>query len=570
MKRLFLFVCAVAASAALIGAERAVVTGGKAVGLVGENDAKAEIGDGCVVLADHKALYYASGIPEGPDVDVRVKMAIDGLAKSAATLKLGDQTFGFEGADGTMFSSGGILAKAKLRGKAPPTAIRDGRIFELRVTRAGGHLRLAIDGKELFDVPDRRGTFGPIAFRPWRSTMRVYDFTINAGLFVSVEELFAREKAIARTAETFPWVDLSGDKTKDTIVAEGRPDLYQGHPTTALLPDGRIIAVWCTPHGGWCGPAAESADGGRTWTRIDDRFPEGYRRHVNCPSIYRLVGPDGKARLWTWSQAKMRPDAKDYRDHREWGEAMPSVMSEDEGRTWKEMPALGRKFLCIMAFSSIVRLKDGSYLGLYHTGPDGIDRSPLGVLQSVTKDGGFTWSEPRSVCAVPGKDPCEPYVFRSPDGDELCCLIRENTHEGCSLMMFSRDEGKTWSKAEDAPWALSGDRHQGVQLPDGRMVIVFRDMAPKSPTRGHFVAWVGPYAAIRSREVKGTYRVKLLHSYAGSDCGYPGIHLLPDGTVVATTYIKYWNDARKQSVVCTRFRVDETDRRIGRDEHRRE
>ena len=93
-------------------------------------------------------------------------------------------------------------------------------------------------------------------------------------------------------------------------------------------------------------------------------------------------------------------------------------------------------------------------------------------------------------------------------------------------------------------------------------MIVFRDMAPKSPTRGHFVAWVGPYAAIKSKETKGTYRVKLLHSYAGWDCGYPGIHLMPDGTVVATTYIQYWNDARKQSVVCTRFRVDETDKRV--------
>ena len=563
MKRLFWIVVAVAASATLLGAERAVVTGGKAVGLMGANGAKVEAGDGCVVLADHKALYYASGVPEGPDVEVRVKMAIDGLAKSAAILKLGDQFYGFEGADGTVFSGGGVLAKANLRGQSP--AVQEGRIFELVVTRAGGRMRLAIDGKELFNVPDRRSTFGPVALRPWRATMRVYDFTVKAGLFAPVAEVFARERTAARIAETFPWVDLSGDKTKDVIVAEGRPDLYQGHPTTALLPDGRIIAVWCTPHGGWCGPAAESADGGRTWTRIDDRFPEGFRRHVNCPSIYRLVGPDGKARLWVWSQAKMRPDAKDCRDHREWGEAMPSVMSEDEGKTWREMPALGRKFICIMAFSSIVQLKDGSYLGLYHTGPEGIDRSPLGVLQSVSKDGGFTWSEPKSVCAVEGKDPCEPYVFRSPDGNELCCLIRENTHEGCSLMMFSRDEGKTWSKAEDAPWALTGDRHQGVQLPDGRLVIVFRDTAPKSPTRGHFVAWMGPYAAIKSKETKGTYRVKLLHSYAGWDCGYPGIHLLPDGTVVATTYIKYWDDARKQSVVCTRFCVDETDKRIGLD-----
>ena len=216
---------------------------------------------------------------------------------------------------------------------------------------------------------------------------------------------------------------------------------------------------------------------------------------------------------------------------------------------------LGEKFSCVMAFSSIVRRKDGSYLGMYHVGPSGADRPPLRVLQSVTKDGGFTWSDPVEVCHVPGKNPCEPYVFRSPKGDELCCLMRENTHRGCSLMMFSRDEGETWTKAVDTPWALTGDRHQGVQLADGRLCIVFRDMAPDSPTRGSFVGWVGSYEELKSGAVGGSFRIKLLHNYAGNDCGYLGIHLLEDGTILATTYIKYWKDNRKQSVVCKRFKV---------------
>ena len=201
---------------------------------------------------------------------------------------------------------------------------------------------------------------------------------------------------------------------------------------------------------------------------------------------------------------------------------------------------------------------------MYHSSDSGADRPPLKVLQCMTRDGGFTWSEPECVCRVDGKNPCEPYVFRSPDGKELCCLMRENTHRGCSLMMFSSDEGRTWSQAVDSPWALTGDRHQGVPLPDGRMVIVFRDMAPKSPTLCNFVAWVGPYEAIRSRAPTGTYRVKLLHSYAKHDCGYPGIHVLQDGTIVATTYVKYWDDNRKQSVVSMRFRTDETDRMASR------
>ncbi len=237
---------------------------------------------------------------------------------------------------------------------------------------------------------------------------------------------------------------------------------------------------------------------------------------------------------------------------------MPGVMSEDDGLTWKETPPLG--FPCVMTFSSVVKLKDGRYLGLYHVGPDGADRPPLEVLQTITSDGGFTWSKPEIVASVKGKNPCEPFVFRSPDGDELCCLMRENTHKGRSLMMFSRDEGKTWSTPIDTPWGLTGDRHMGTQLADGRWIFAFRDMAKNSTTWGHFVAWVGTYDDIKNGR-SGEYRIKLLNSHAKGirDCGYPGVELLPDGTIVATTYIKYDDSKKKHSVVATRFKISETD-----------
>ncbi|MCH1507780.1 MAG: glycoside hydrolase [Akkermansiaceae bacterium] len=225
------------------------------------------------------------------------------------------------------------------------------------------------------------------------------------------------------------------------------------------------------------------------------------------------------------------------------------------------MPPLS--FPCVMTFSSVVRLKDGRYLGLYHRGPDGKDRAPLEVLQTITADGGFTWSKPKVVAAVPGKNPCEPFVFRSPDGKELCTLMRENTHKGRSLMMFSHDEGDTWSKPVDTPRGLSGDRHIGVRTSDGRYVFAFRDQAPGSPTKGHFVAWVGRYEDIKEGK-SGQYRVKLLHSHANrtSDCGYPGVELLPDGTIVYTTYIKYRPDNKKHSVVSLRLKLEEADQRL--------
>lgn len=160
------------------------------------------------------------------------------------------------------------------------------------------------------------------------------------------------------------------------------------------------------------------------------------------------------------------------------------------------------------------------------------------------------------ICDLPGYKPCEPCFIRSPDGRQLLCLMRENVRTVNSRFIVSQDEGQTWSKPKYLPGSLTGDRHQAKYAPDGRLVVVFRDMAAKSPTKGHFVGWVGTYDDILHQR-EGQYRLKLLHNHAGSDCGYPGLELLPDGTFVATTYIKYWPDERKHSVVSTRFKLAE-------------
>ncbi|MEM9366054.1 MAG: GDSL-type esterase/lipase family protein [Planctomycetota bacterium] len=365
--------------------------------------------------------------------------------------------------------------------------------------------------------------------------------------------LFVCLRMQAETPVDITTVDLSGHLDRHVVIAAGTPDTYQGHPTTILMPDKQtLFCVWSINHGGHAGPMARSDDGGLSWTRLDEKLPKNFETHQNCPSIYRIVDPDGKARLWVYSAALGQRG----------GPGMPSIMSEDEGKTWKEMPPLN--FPCVMTFSSVVRLKDGRTLGLYHKGPEGKDRPPLRVLQTITSDGGFTWSEPRVVASVDGKNPCEPFVFRSPDGNELCCLLRENTHTGRSLMMFSNDEGQSWSTPVDTSWGLTGDRHMGVRMPDGRYLFAFRDQAIGSPTRGHFVAWVGDYEQLRAAE-PGDYRIKLLHSYAKKtrDCGYPGVELLPDGTLVATTYIKHRPGPEKHSVVSTRFQIRETDALAG-------
>ena len=361
-------------------------------------------------------------------------------------------------------------------------------------------------------------------------------------LFQIVISLFSVFLPKRVSAQDLPIVDLSDQSHRHIVIATGTEDIYQGHPTTLLMPDNRtMFCVWSVGHGGPAGPMARSDDGGLHWTRLDDRLPENFSNHVNCPSIYRLVDPEGHERIWVFSAQS----------------EMPRILSEDGGETWEERDPLGLP--CVMTFSSVIQLKDGSYLGMYHRRFGEDDPKPLQVMQTVTKDGGLTWSEPEPVTDPRSdKDPCEPFVLRSPDGEELCCLMRENKHDARSLMMFSRDEGKTWSDPVDTPWGLTGDRHMGVQTEDGRWVIAFRDRALDSPTLTHFVAWVGTYEDIREGR-PGQYRIKLLHSHKGFDCGYPGMEILPDGTIVATTYIKYRPGPEKHSVVSTRFSIEETD-----------
>jgi len=352
--------------------------------------------------------------------------------------------------------------------------------------------------------------------------------------------------AASAIASPLPTLDLSGDTARHVIVAQGTEEVYQGHPTTLLLPDGKtMFCVWTLNHGGPCGPMKRSDDGGRTWSDLLP-VPENWREVKNCPAIYRLPDPQGKMRLFVF--ASTGPDGN-----------MHSAVSEDDGKTWGDMKTTGLK--CIMPFCTIEPVEGGRRLlgmtNLRRPGETKENRSNV-VAQSLSTDGGFTWGPWRIVCDIAGLAPCEPVLVRSPDGKQLLCLMRENSKSE-SLYMTSDDEGTTWSAAKRLPAGLVGDRHMPRYAPDARLVVCMRDKTKAFGTHGHFVAWVGRYEDIVAGR-EGQYRIKLLHSYAGGDCGYPGLELLSDGTFVATTYIKYRPGPEKQSVVSTRFKLEETDK----------
>jgi 2-polyprenyl-6-methoxyphenol hydroxylase-like FAD-dependent oxidoreductase len=346
-----------------------------------------------------------------------------------------------------------------------------------------------------------------------------------------------------------PVIDLSPETARQVVIAAGTKETYQGHPTTVLLPDGKtMFCVWTLGHGGTCGPMKRSDDAGRSWSDLLPT-PASWREVRNCPAIYRLVDPEGKARLVVY--AGQGTDG-----------AMCESHSEDDGKTWSEMRSLGLK--CVMPFCTITPIDGGNrLLGMTNIRRPGEtkDKKSNVIAQSTSDDGGLTWEPWRIVLDMGDLKPCEPWLIRSPDGTQLLALLRENkTHR--SLRIVTGDEGATWGTPRETNAALFGDRHAAHYTADGRLFVCFRDKASELGTMNHFVGWLGTYSDIL-RGKPGQCRIKLLHSYAGGDCGYPGVERLADGTIVATTYIKYRPGEKKQSVVSVRFNPDEIDARMG-------
>lgn len=355
--------------------------------------------------------------------------------------------------------------------------------------------------------------------------------------FVLVAGLAAQEETALR------WLDLDGDTARQVTVRQVRGK-YLGHPTTVLLPDGKTM-LCVHPEGHGKGPIVlqRSGDGGLTWSEPLP-VPESWLTSQETPTMHRLVDRDGKARLVLFSGR--------------W--PIRSSVSSDDGATWTELQPIGT-YGGIVAMASVVTLSNGNHAAFFHDDgrffAQGGKRSHFTVYQVVSTDGGLSWSAPTIVSQVETLDLCEPGVVRSPDGKRLAMLLRENSRKKGSHVAFSADEAKTWSAPVELPLSLCGDRHVGGYGPDGRLLLSFRDMAKGSPTRGDWVAWVGTFADLEHGRT-GQYRVRLSRNWQGTDCAYPGVEVLPDGTFVLTTY-GHFEPSQSPFVRAVRLQLTELD-----------
>ena len=404
-------------------------------------------------------------------------------------------------------------------------------------------------------------------------------------LFIAVYS-FSQEKP-DKPYLSIPIIDLDKETSRQVIV-DREDGQYLGHPTTVLLDDGKtILIVYPKGHGRGEIVYKRSTDGGLTWSQRL-KTPESWRTSLEVPTIFRTVDPQGRKYLILFSG--LYPARLAH--------------SEDDGLTWSELePAGDWGGIVVMASLTALNTGKGHYMALFHDDlryftSDGQekfkedrklnDRILFTLYKTFSADGGLTWSKPEPVLSRRDMNLCEPGMIRSPDGKTLAVLLRENARRANSQIIFSTDEGKTWSNPRPLQNELNGDRHVLKYTPDGRILAVFRDISPLSfrkeldrltkerdevnvskvasetgqgsPTEGDWAGWVGRWKDLVKGKA-GQYRIRFKDNIHSWDCAYPGVELLPDGTFVVTTY-GHWEKDKEPYIVSIRFKMEELDRKF--------
>ena len=350
-----------------------------------------------------------------------------------------------------------------------------------------------------------------------------------------------------------------------SVVANGLD--YLGHPDAILFKDGRILQVYPSGHGKGAVRSKVSFDGGKTYEGKIENQPKSWDNSRETPTVYRLEFSDG-----TPDKIILFSGNPDWRDGKGTVGGFNYSLSDNEGKTWSEFELVFSKkdkitVIPTVAMASLTRLKENGKF---------VDKSMAffhdhwgGIINYKTilsfENGKAKWSDPEPYFSEHRSlekkaKMCEVEVIRSDcgKGDELCLIARSNNKRYNSLISFSNDEGKTWSKPRFVPSALNGERHKADYTPDGRLFITFRSIErSKEKLKTNYevksrnwysegwVAWVGTFVDLKNGN-EGQYRIKLAHTYlnnqtkpeitANGDTGYCGNVVLEDGTVVTSTY----------------------------------
>ena len=337
---------------------------------------------------------------------------------------------------------------------------------------------------------------------------------------------------------SIPMVDLMKEDSLFTTV-ERRPS-YLGHPSTVLLRDGKTLVVaYPDGHGRGNLILRRSIDAGASWQSL----PVKAQRVEETPVLYRLDLPAGRERI-------LLVTCQPSKSIIEW------MWSDDRGDTWSERQQWkleGPKGI-IVALASLwpVPGDQPGWRGVFHD--FAFDNWTVDLRLEATTGGApalrfdhlrrMEFTTPAGRTAANRAGLCEAGLVTRTDGKRIALLFRPEKRLTNSMVAFSDDAGLTWTDPRELPGALTGHRHESVNLPDGRTLVFMRDYSPLNkgnPSHGDWVAWMGTFADLEAGR-EGQYRLRLRRNYGNStnsnigDCGYSGVELLPNGQVLALTY----------------------------------
>lgn len=377
---------------------------------------------------------------------------------------------------------------------------------------------------------------------------------------------------------------------------------YLGHPDLVLTDDGRLFTFYPSGHGKGAIIGKYSSDLGESWENLSDT-PVSWEKSQETPCVYNIHKNDGTSILVLtsgspyWSDLNIMPDG------------FNCSVSTDNGKNWSEFKNwYGQKWAedmnkkentdkyaaydAIVAMSSLTQLKDenGNYIdkwmGTFHRGASefGMDGGEAFVnyvsYLTFDEDNNAEWSEPERLLEEHREleekyGMCEIEIIRNPQNDCLILLARANNRQSNSVVCYSYDEGATWSQPKELPNCLTGDRHKAeYDAVSGKLIISFRQylsngdkfkqsaLSPQMYLTEGWVAWIGTFDDLMSYandddsdDTYGDAIVILGKNYNQADCGYSGLVVLDDGTVIADSYGYFSPTARYPYIMQAKFKI---------------